>query len=439
MGVMILFASGTAHANKPLDEWDQRITARFGFEYEDRSQVNNNNFFSSLGYQLSKHFTENVSVLSEARGFLGSGDVNLDAEEGGREAKEFIELRQLYVNYENLIKPGIDLSLGRKRIREDTGMWWDRDYTLGELAYNRSLLSASFILGRELGSLRSDQSGFNIEDEDITHILMSSKWQWLHNHYVDMKYSHMNDRSGRSNTNLLAEDQNDSDLRDIQASWLGVAFSGLFSPNYRSDLRYHVGFTSLSGEVVDYTESGETEKNVDSAALHIEIAAEFDVLLKPSVGMQYFKTTDNNDSRTEGRFFQTGLESNKTKLTGKREYITRFNDAYRPELSNMDVFGVYAGLSLSPSLEVNFLANRFTRVDTALDIGYSRVSSELINGQDDLGSGFDILLSYKPQYKNQWISNSLIRLRLSHFSPGDAYGEGVDNQARLALEWKVSY
>ena len=448
--VCVVF-SASCYASASTGKWDSRLTARAGLISEDDldslsgAETRHDSAYALADFRLARRMNENARFFSETRAFYATGDINLETEDGGREAKSFIELRQLYLNYLNVIKPGIDFSLGRKRLQEQTGLWWDRNYTVAEISYNRSLISAALMYGTEPVSFRSDDSGFKVRDEDISRVLAFTRWQWTLNHYLDVRYSYINDSSGAENTLDLAD--NEFDLRDAKASWLGLELSGLQTVSETLKLGYHLGYTQLSGDVTDYMVNGieftAEEKNAESSMLNVDLVAQLDTALKPALGIQYFQTSDDEQSGVEGRYFQSGLESNKAKLTGKRDFLQRFNDAYRAELSNVDVFGFFAGVSLTSTIDVNVVYNQFTRVNPQLGIGDNRVDAVLVNGEDDLGAAADIVLSYKAKYNRTWLPNSEVRFRASQFSPGDAYrtedGGTLGRRTQFLLEWKVSY
>lgn len=225
-------------------------------------------------------------------------------------------------------------------------------------------------------------------------------------------------------------------LNGAKVSWLGLRPHGFSQVSEDMSINYSAQYILQQGGV----NQGRGHKDVSAWLFQADALAQFDYQYRPVFGVQFAQTSNNNDAQTEGRFFQNGLHSNRAVLVPGMRSHNRYNDAYRPELSNIRILGANLGLQLLPRLELNVLLNQFTRLNTSFDIGHSAIDAPLIDGQDELGLAADLVVAFTPALTGSAFDNSAIQLRLSGFWPGAAYGEQIESQRyRALLDWRFNF
>ncbi len=147
-----------------------------------------------------------------------------------------------------------------------------------------------------------------------------------------------------------------------------------------------------------------------------------------------------NDGRSE-QFMQTGLESNRSSFTGVESRLHRFGEAFRGELSNLQVASAFASWKLREDYDASLVYHRFWRIDEQQDVGQSGIVAPLQNGEKDIGQEVDLVLT---KYLRQGLlpasmsehlddRSALVRLRGGVFKPGDAYAGGTDSLMHRAF------
>ena len=72
--------------------------------------------------------SEDWDLFVRLQGFLPSGEIVVFDEERPRRTESFAAVREAWVAYHGLTSyPGEMIKIGRQRLREDDGTWWDRD------------------------------------------------------------------------------------------------------------------------------------------------------------------------------------------------------------------------------------------------------------------------------------------------------------------------
>ncbi|NRA82972.1 MAG: alginate export family protein [Gammaproteobacteria bacterium] len=439
LGVTLLSLSSTACAFS----WEHRVDANVG--YIDRSEkelgLKNDgqlrNSYLQINAQGQYKLSTDQYFFAKARGFYSTDSINLEPELGGQASKYYLELQQLYFKADNLIYPGVSAILGRKRLRDDTGLWWDRDFTLASLQIERSLFSGFIAIGENFNQFRTDNSDYKQRDQDLFRLLATASWHWRYQQFIDVNFSYLNDHSS---INQMITGAAIDDPSDPKVAWLGVRSHGAGQLNDDTVINYSAQYIHQQGDISYLNADGVDNKKVKGWLVQGDISAQMNYLFQPEVGFQFAQTSNNCDHNTEGRFFQSGLHSNRAKLVANMAAINRYNDAYRPELSNIQVLGAYLKMQFAAEVKLNLLLNHFTRVNTDLDIGRSEIDVPLVAGRDELGVAADLVVEYTPQLTSTLLNSSTIKLRLSSFWPGAAYGNSVNDQRhRALLEWRLNF
>ncbi len=417
--------------------WQTKSSFRVGVQSTEQADT----VFTNLDTKLSAKFSPRHRLLIEARAFFASDDIQLEPEDGGVESKSYLELRQIAWQANHIGFTGVNTSVGKARLREHTGLWWDRNLTHASIGINRSLISSYLAITQELNSFRTDNSDNRQLDKNVRRWLHQTQWQWKHQQYVTLSTLFQLD----NNQTVPSELNGQTFYRHADAHWIGGIFHGQ-GTLYNHSLQYTFGVTQQSGDVVSYLASNPSAPNltqkIDGKLIHGDIAWEFNTPLSGTLGFQFFNA--NAASANKAGFFQSRIHSNNARLTQTGQYLPRLTDAYRPELSNMAAYGIFLGLQVSSSITFDALLNQFERVNDQSAIGTSAYSHNryaevsLADTKQYLGLGTDIILSYQPNAKIKFIQRQRVRLRFSHFNPGNAYTNAPD-LTKATLDWRVAF
>ena len=415
-------------------EWQPQVTAKAGYIGEEDRDLGTkpggkqNDLALDLNAQALGDVDEHWQVFFRGRGFASTGVIQLEAEAGGERSDGFVELREAWVKYRDLGMTGLDLSAGRQRFRDDLGIWWDRELTSAGMSLNRSLLTGMVAVGQQLNSFRSDESDFSASRRDKFRLLSGLNWQWKYNHYLDTKFAYVNDTGSELQLGQSVGDE-DRHTRAENSWWLSLNPTGSFPVSSTMKLDYSLGYSYQGGSVTQYdyasnTVTGKQDKDVDAWMTMLDVRLATNSIYRTYVGGHFFTTSSGSDKNTDKRFFQTGLQSNKSNFTGTRHSSYRFNEAFRPELSNLTVYGLYLSSRIHESTEMSFVLNSFSRPDTAQGVISSGINVPLSNGGSHVGTGADINFDIYPSqfFEGEFWRRTKWRLYMSGFWPGDAWG-----------------
>lgn len=447
--VLALLVLGMTHPTGTLaqeDPWSMRHAVLFGMLHDERIEGSSlesesqQELYFRLNGQWRYRLSEQYSVFSQALGFYSTDEVIEDSDLGQAPVRRYLELRQLYFEAQDVVAPGFEFVIGRKRLREASAIWLDQDTTLLGLSLERTRYNFNLGVAEDFRAMRSDKSDYRAEDEDLQRVIFSADLQWQYKNHIGFDYYTLRDRSDASNFNGSASvEGNDFDDPDVR--WLNWRFSGERMHGADWQLGYSAHFAKQSGSVVRYTDATTSSSlPVDASLRLVTLTGQTtNTALGKIVGLQWARTSSGEGG--EGRFFQTGLESNRLHLQSPRLSLYRFNDAYRPELTNLEVLGVFFAAELSPNTSFGAIFNQFRRPNERLPIGSSRFDAPLQDGRGNLGMGADVVWQYAPRAVSRMFSRQRFRFRISYFDAGSAYQgasaqDSLDDKTTARIEWE---
>ncbi|NQD94356.1 alginate export family protein, partial [Pseudomonas sp. CrR25] len=225
-------------------------------------------------------------------------------------------------------------------------------------------------------------------------------------------------------------------------TWLGLHADGDFF-NQRSSLplNYWAQATWLNGDIDELQQGLVGDQRLANGSRHVDVDAwALDLGLRWNIdehwrlGGAYARGSGGGDENGSEQFRQTGLESNRSNFTGTSARLHRFGEAFRGELSNLQVASAFASWQLRDDYDASLVYHRFWRLDDNQDVGDSGIVAPLQSGEKDIGQEVDLVLT---RYFRQGLlpaamaeqldeRSALVRLRGGLFKPGDAYGAGTD-------------
>ncbi|KFX69187.1 alginate regulatory protein [Pseudomonas taeanensis MS-3] len=365
--------------------------------------------------------------------------------------KSYLALREFWIGYSGFTAyPGEELRLGRQRLRTDDGMWRDTNIEALNWTFDTTLLRAHLGAAERFSEYRTDLDELDPEDEDRLHLYGDISTQWQPGQWVGIRAHHSRDDGNLPSPGERVDELDKTSTGDL--TWLGLeANSDAYNYRNQNPLNYWVSATWLTGDRDTLNTStvggqtiatGKQGGNVSAWATDLGIRLRLD----PSwqVGAAYARGSGGGGDDGSGNYQQTGLESNRSNYTGTRSRAHRFGEAFRGELSNLQVATLFGSWQLREDYDASLIYHKFWRVDDKQPLGSSGVNARvndngvtrsLQNGEKDVGQEVDLILTkyFKegllPASMSQAIDepSALVRLRGGLFKPGDAYGSDVDS------------
>lgn len=345
-----------------------------------------------------------------AQGRLGGQDDLFDAgvemrDRSGVESGSghYFERGEMWLYSEDIAGSGIDLDLGRLHFEDDRRWWWDEELDAVRAAREFGDLEVVLAAADERGPDRSGLDWVDPEHDRVRRYIAEASLDWRPNHALQLFALRHDDRSRvevpGQRVRSLSEDDSDARL-----TWLGARLIGGFELGRGGVLGYWLDWAQVQGSerLVEYEAVDARSSEVVDVETQAVRGRAYDVgvnwLLPFAVEPRLFAgfasgTGDGDpDDGIDHGFRQTGLQANEAGFGGV-ERFARYGYLLDPELSNLRIATVGAGLSLwrSSSLDVVFHDYRLQR--PAEELRDARVELALEGTRRDLGQGLDLVLA----------------------------------------------
>lgn len=398
-------------------------------------------------------FSPEWAAFVRVRAYAPTGELLQAGDDDNNERASndaFVGLREAWIEYGGLTSyPGEALRLGRQRIRNDDAQYFDQDIDAVRWIFNTTLIEADLGVARQLDSYRTDDLDIPSDQEDRTYGFAHLAWDWAAEQRFGVRAVHANDDNALPGVGEpIAVDARRT---RGQQTWIGV-----YADNHAYDWKslqpywYWASLTYLTGtryaDIVDPatgTVSGREDENVNAwegeAGLRMRVAGPV------QAGVAYAHS--GGDSSPGKQYEQNGLQSNYSRFTGTRTQVYRFNEAYRPELGNLQVATAFVSMNAG-AWDGAVIYNKLRRPDRYAPIVSDGLRVAPTVADHDLGQGVDLILTRyfdiagageAKAYTPDDTGDSSIRLRGSWFKPGDAYGDDAKDDYRVVLEFTLWY
>jgi alginate production protein len=381
----------------------------------------------------------------------GGDEVIQNEDEQPVAAENYAALRELWLEFGGITSfPGEVLRLGLQRVREADGLWWDRDIESLRWIFDTTLVQAQLGVAEQFSTWRSDDVELSPSQQDRAYVFATMSRQWRPGHYYGLRAAYAMDHG------TLPEegDTVDADTKTRQRDYLWVALrseNGYYDPRNTRGAVYWFEAMALAGrrESVSDTDplTGEptgtagapSEDNVSALAGDMGLRFRLPLIFPMNLGFMAAAAQGDRAGDQSHVFEQTGLESNRSRYTGTRTLIHRFNEALAGDFSNLLAANAFISMPYELA-DFSAVYHRFAR--HSADEGFSAdgIDARPTTDSRDLGTGWDLVATrYFRGFARQTSADeedarSNFRLRASRFSPGAAYGEGVKDQYRVTAE-----
>lgn len=371
---------------------------------------------------------------------------------------DYLEWRQSYVQFNELFNViPLNLQVGRQRIREDYGFWWNRDMDAVRLNYDSTLFSGFFAVAQDLFAYRTSETTIDPDSDARLRVLLQTSSVIAPDHRLEFRALYENDHSDHGDIGGIVPAA-DFDEEDNNLVWGGIRSVGAFpqaSGGFLSRIDYRLDAAVVGGS----TEEVVTAATADPEIRTVTSIDERDVLgwgldagvdvalaapLNPTLMFGYAYGSGDDGDGTDTAFRQSDLQGNSSRLGLSTASIHNYGEALRPELSNLHVLTAGVSFPMLQASNVTFLYHyyRLANEETGLRSGRVRIAT---NGTDsDVGQGVDAVFNFDLNKEvpvlNQSPADTDVRVSFGGFKAGDAYDpEDGENMLRGLVQLRVRF
>jgi alginate production protein len=315
----------------------------------------------------------------------------------------FVERGEMWLYSENIAGTHLNLDVGRLDFEDDRRWWWDDELDAVRLGYERDTFEVTLALARELASDRSDRTWIDPDDDRVLRWIGEASWDWRPNHAFELFLLHQDDRSALEQPGDVVSSEREDDA-DGRLTWLGARATGAASLPSGGLLGYWLDAAFVRGRErqVEYEEvrPGRSEveearrRDVSGWAVDAGISWMLPVAFEPRLfgGLAVGSGDTDPDSGTDHSFQQTQLEANEAGFGGV-ERFAQYGVVLDPELSNLGVLTLGAGVTLFRSSSLDLVYHAYRLLEPADEFRDSRLEATLDGRHRDAGQGVDVVLA----------------------------------------------
>jgi alginate production protein len=370
----------------------------------------------------SEVFVQAVGLLDKRR--TGDADPTKD--------KSF-ERGQTWVRFDRVGGSAFSVQAGRVPLIDRRAWWWDDDLDAVRVVGQGEGWRLDTGLAQELLRVSSKDRGISPGSRKVRRWFGQATWRLARRHAIELFWLNQRDASSRPALGSVAIDENATDPSDLSARWIGLRASGEFRPETGLRLAYWADLARVRGResLTDYSEqangsflAGSTgSRQLRGHALDVGAVLAFPVTLRPSIGAAFARGSGGERSAVlDANFRQTGLQENKARIGGVKR-LRRYGELVDPQLSNLEVRTLAAGVRLLENSSLELIGHRYRqRVASSVLVG-SRLSADPAGDSTDIGREVDVFLAMR-----EW-KHLELTLRWSRFTPGSAFADGERDPA----------
>jgi alginate production protein len=411
--------------------------------------------YVELNPYLHFRFGEDSAFYVRSQLFAAGGDpVIQNEDERPVAAEQYAALREAWLQFGGPTSfPGEVVRLGLQRIKEQDGLWWDRDVESLRWIFDTTLVQAQVGIAEQFGTWRSDDVELSPSQRDRAYVFATMTRQWQPGHFYGVRAAYAQDHGDLPQVG----DSVDVDTKTRRREYLWVALrseNGYYDPRTSAGTTYWFEAILLAGrrESANQGPSDPFDPNsppsgtVDSidkdtvSALAGDMGLRFRLPLVFPMNLGFMASMAQGDRSGDQShvFEQTGLESNRSRYTGTRTLIHRYNEALAGDWSNLVAANAFISMPYELA-DFSFVYHRFARHDPDETFTADGIDARPITDSRDLGTGLDFVVTryfrgFSRAETDDDDARSNLRLRASRFTPGAAYGTNVEDQFRVTLE-----
>ncbi len=350
----------------------------------------------------------------------------------GKQVTHPLSRGQMWVQQDRLGGTPWSLQAGRVEVIERRAWWWDEDLDAIRARYAPGPWKLDTGIAREIAKTSSAERGIAPDARGVTRWFGQASWPWAERHALDAFWLVQTDGSSRPSPGAVFANEDATDASDLRARWVGLRAWGEWRVDNGPRLAYWADTALLSGRerMTAFEEQDDdsfitgttASRRVRGSAFDIGATASLALPLRPSLSAGY--------ARGSSGFRQTGLHENKTRIGGVKRW-QRYGELLKPDLANLSVATLGAGVRVLENSSVELVAHRYRQVRAADSLAGARLSADPQGSRRAVGREVDLLVAVR-----EW-KHVEFTLKASHFKPGAAFAADQRDAAR-AVEVGVS-
>lgn len=402
-------------------------------------------------FKLTDNFNKDALLFLDASavGSLGRGGFQ-SADTGAiSNGNNFLLLRQAYLQFGNKDEQPASLRVGRQKVAEPYGVWWNQNFDAVRISYNTTLFNGMLAGGQNFSSYQTGNRPLAKNDRDLLRVLAEGSWQYYYQHFFEARLMYQDDHSGIAVGN--PENANNPDDRQGHLVWGGVRAAGKTPFVEGADkMSYRVDLMAVSGREDVATIAGGVITALNNK--HVRgwaFDAGTDIPLphaKPVVHLGYaFGSGDSNAADgTDHAFRQSGLAGNFSRIGALSENTNNYGTVLRPELANIHILSAGVTMPVLTASDVGVIYRYYRLDDLSASLASSGVYNTLDGVHRQLGQGVDFLFNMdlvkEKQVNDTHVQDVALRSSFGFFRSGNAYGTASGETAvRGLVEMKVGF
>lgn len=313
----------------------------------------------------------------------------------------YLERGEMWIYDKNIGGSTFSLDIGRLTFEDDRRWWWDEKLDALRVSHELDNFEITLAFAQELASERSDRNDIAPEQKRVRRLIGEASWDWRRDHALQLFLLHQNDGSRREAIGDLVDNKH-RDESDATLTWIGARASGAFDLAERGVICYWLDTAVVRGreqrlkfESIDANRS--VVENVaqqrirgwgyDTGVSWI-IPARWETRLY--TGYAHGSGDTHPEDGTDRAFRQTSLATNEAGFGGVQRF-SHYGIARKPELSNLKIITIGAGLNFLKSSSIDLVYHRYRRANSSEAPRNARVGGALVG--KNIGSGIDLVLA----------------------------------------------
>lgn len=315
----------------------------------------------------------------------------------------YVERGEMWLVSENIAGSHLNLDIGRLNFEDDRRWWWDEELDAVRITYERETFEIALAAARELFSNRSDTSHIDPEQDGVLRLIGEISWDWSPDHAVEIFVLRQEDQSDVDQPGEVVRASRE-DETDAWLTWLGARATGVEDLGRAGLLGYWLDAALVRGEErlagLEELSSRRSlveelvRRDVAGWAIDVGLSWLLPLPLEPRLyaGYSHGSGDENPEASTDRSFRQTGIHANEAGYGGV-ERFSHYGFLLDPELSNLGIATLGAGLSLFDSSSLDLVYHRYRLVERADSLLDSRLEATLTGESRALGDEIDLALA----------------------------------------------
>ena len=418
---------------RPLVPWSTQLAGRpltVSGEYEvslesqrqrgsgdDRNRHNPQFMKQSAEAEAFYSFGPSLSAFAQLR-VATQRDLSNDT--SATNSYRLAERGEMWLNSQHIGGSEFNLEVGRLHFEDDRRWWWDDDLDAIRLSFERPTFNMALALARELGRSSTERNS-NGSNDHIGRLIGEITWDFWPNHDLTLFLMHHRDPSSPVLNDVRKE------AFGANLNWIGARSMGAFRLGHASILGYWLDAAWLRGSERNVRDEdvtparGDTgtslQRKVRGSAVDVGINWALPLPQEPRFFGGYAIGSGGGSSRAgvDRTFRQSGIQANESGFGGVRRY-PHYGLFLQPELSNLKITTVGAGISILKSSSLDIVYHRYAQASAAPSLRGAKLETTPSGASREVGAEFDLVMAIEEWKKLE------LELGAAAFRAGRAFG-----------------